>query len=138
MKKGCWTCGEPHYHRNCPVEKVRTSGSAGPTTVGDMSKAHRIHAAVNNLQEEHQSTVLVMTGTIADQTLSVLIDPGATESFISSAALKRIKVMAVEDGSWELFEEWLRERTRAYGSAGPTTVGDFCKAHQIHGVVNNC
>jgi hypothetical protein len=22
-KKGCWTCGEPHYQRDCPVERTR-------------------------------------------------------------------------------------------------------------------
>jgi hypothetical protein len=26
-KKGCWTCGEPHYQRDCPVERTRVSGS---------------------------------------------------------------------------------------------------------------
>jgi hypothetical protein len=46
--------------------------------MGDLGKAHQIHAAVNNHQEEHQSTVLETSGTIADQTLSILIDPGAT------------------------------------------------------------
>ena len=49
--------------------------------MGDMGKAHRIHAAVNNHQAEHQSTVLEATGTITDQTLSILIDPGAREGF---------------------------------------------------------
>ena len=86
------------------MERARASGSAGPATVGDMVKAHRIHAAVNNRQAEHQSTVLETTGTIADQTLSVLIDPGATESFISSAALKRIKVKAVEQDEFSFVE----------------------------------
>jgi hypothetical protein len=86
------------------MERARTSGSAGPATVGDMGKAHRIHAAVNNRQAEHQSTVLETTGTIADQTLSVLIDPGATESFISGAALKRIKVKAVEQDEFSFVE----------------------------------
>jgi hypothetical protein len=86
------------------VERARVSGSAGPATVGDMGKAHRIHAAVNNRQAEHQSTVLEMTGTVADQTLSILIDPGATESFISSAALKRIKVKAVEQDEFSFVE----------------------------------
>jgi hypothetical protein len=95
-KKGCWTCEEPHYQCDCPMERTRASGSVGPTAVGDMGKAHRIHALVNNRQAEHQSTVLETTGTVADQTLSILIDPGATESFISGAALKRIKVKAVE------------------------------------------
>jgi 3-dehydroquinate dehydratase len=64
--------------------------------MGDMGKAHRIHAEVHNHQAEHQSTMLKMIGTVADQTLSILIDPSATESFIFSAALKRIKVEAVE------------------------------------------
>ena len=72
--------------------------------MGDMGKAHRIHAAVNNHQEEHQSTLLEMTGTIADQTLRILIDPGATESFISGAALKRIKVKVVEQDEFSFVE----------------------------------
>ena len=37
--------------------------------MGDMGKTHQIHAVVNNRQEEHQSTVLNMTGTVTDQTL---------------------------------------------------------------------
>jgi hypothetical protein len=72
--------------------------------VGDMGKAHRIHAVVNNCQEKHQSTVLETTCTIADQTLSILIDPGATKSFISGAALKRIKVKAVEQDEFSFVE----------------------------------
>jgi hypothetical protein len=68
--------------------------------MGYMGKAHQIHAAVNNHQAEHQSTMLETTGTIADQTLSVLIDLDATESFIYSAVLKRIKVKAMD---WDEF-----------------------------------
>ena len=75
-------CGEPHNQRDY--------------SMGDLGKAHQIHAAVNNCQEEHQSTVLEMSGIVADQTLSILIDLSAIESFISSAVLKRIKVKAVE------------------------------------------
>jgi hypothetical protein len=29
-------------------ERIRASGSAGTTTMGDLGKAHRIHAAMNN------------------------------------------------------------------------------------------
>jgi hypothetical protein len=72
--------------------------------MGDMGKAHRIHAVMNNRQAEHQSTVLEMTGTVADQTLSILIDLGAIESFISGAALKRIKVKAVEQDEFSFVE----------------------------------
>jgi hypothetical protein len=72
--------------------------------VGDMGKAHRIYAAVNKCQEEHHSTVLEMSGTIADQTLSILIDPGATESFIFGTTLKRIKVKAIEQDDFSFVE----------------------------------
>ena len=78
------------------MERTRASGSAEPTTMGDMGKAHRINAVMNNRQAEHQSTVLEMTGIVADQTLSILIDLGAIESFISGAVLKRIKVKEVK------------------------------------------
>jgi hypothetical protein len=97
-------CGEPHYQHDCPMERTKASGSAGPTKVGDMGKAHRIHVAVNNCQAEHQSTVLETTGTVTDHTLSILIDLGAIESFISGAALKRIKVKAVEQDEFSFVE----------------------------------
>jgi hypothetical protein len=48
--------------------------------------------------------VLETTGTVADQTLSILIDPGATESFISCAVLKRIKVKAVKQDEFSFVE----------------------------------
>jgi hypothetical protein len=89
-------CGEPHYQRDFPVERTRASGLVGPTTMGDMGKAHRIHTVVNNCQAKHQSTVLDMTCIFIDQTLSILIDRSATESFISSVELKRIKVKVVK------------------------------------------
>jgi hypothetical protein len=100
----CWTCGETHYQCDYPVERDREVGSVGPTTVGDLGKAHQIHAMVNNHQAEHQSTVLEMLGTIADQTFGILIDPGATKRFISGAALKIIKVKAVEQDEFNYVE----------------------------------
>jgi hypothetical protein len=78
------------------MERTRASGLAGPTIVGDMGKAHRIHAVMNNRQPEHQLIVLETTSTVTDQTLSILIDLGATESFIFGGVLKRIKVKEVK------------------------------------------
>jgi hypothetical protein len=48
--------------------------------------------------------MLKTTGTFADQTLSILIDLGATESFIYGAALKRIKVNVVEQDEFSFME----------------------------------
>jgi hypothetical protein len=95
-KTKCWTCGEPHYQRDCLIEKARVVGSTRHSTVGDLGKAHRIHVAVNNRQAEHQSTVLETSGMIVNQNFSILIDPCATERFIYSVVIKRIKVEAVK------------------------------------------
>jgi hypothetical protein len=79
-------------------------GSTGPTTVADLGKAHGIHATMNNHQDKHQSTVLETSGIIVDQNFSILIDPGATESFISSVTLKRIKLKVVEQDEFRYVE----------------------------------
>ena len=59
---------------------------------------------MNNYQAEHQSIVFETIGIIADQTLSISIDLGATKSFISGVALKRIKVKAVEQDEFSFVE----------------------------------
>jgi hypothetical protein len=43
-------------------------------------------------------------GMIVDQNYSVLIDPDATERFISSATLKRIKLKGVEQDEFKYIE----------------------------------
>jgi hypothetical protein len=63
-----------------------------------------IHAAVNNRQAKHQSTLLEMSGTIANQSFSILIDPDAIERFISSETLKGIKVKEVEQDAFRYVE----------------------------------
>jgi hypothetical protein len=73
-------------------------------TVGDLGKAHRIHAMVKNCQVEHQFTVLETSCMIDDQQFSVLIDPGAIESFISSVVLKRIKVKEFKQDEFRYVE----------------------------------
>jgi hypothetical protein len=72
--------------------------------MGDLGKTHRIHAVVNNCQAKHQSTVLETSGTIVDQTLSILIDLGATKSFIFGVALKRIMVKTFEQDDFRFVE----------------------------------
>jgi hypothetical protein len=48
--------------------------------------------------------VLDTLGTVANQTLSILIDPGAIESFISGVVLKRIKVKAAKQDDFSFVE----------------------------------
>jgi hypothetical protein len=81
-------CGEPHYLHDFPMERTKASESAVPTTMGDMGKAHRIHAAVNNCQAEHQLTMLETSGTFVDQTL-VFDSSRCYREFLSGAVLKK-------------------------------------------------
>jgi hypothetical protein len=48
--------------------------------------------------------VLETSGAIIDQTFSILIYPGAIESFISSLELKRIKVKEIEQDEFRYIE----------------------------------
>jgi hypothetical protein len=95
--------------------------------VGDLGKAHQIHATMNNLQEEHQSTVIETSSTVVDQTLSILIDPSAKESFISGVVLKRIKVKAVEQDDFNFVEMDLGAKKKVGGKVTGCTLnlGEF-------------
>ena len=71
--------------------------------------------------------MLEMIGTIVDQTLSILIDPGATESFISSATLKRIKVKAVEQDEFSFVEmaSGAKQKVRGKVTGCALNLGEF-------------
>ena len=74
-------------HRNCPLENK----SARPAyniqeaeTVGQVARViPRIYAALEDRQADHQSTVVEVAGKIAEQSISVLIEPGSTHSYIT-------------------------------------------------------
>ena len=71
----------------CPLENE----NARPTynvqkekTVGQVAKAiPRIYAALEDRQADHQSIVVEVVGKIAEQSVSILIDPGSTHSYIT-------------------------------------------------------
>jgi hypothetical protein len=59
--------------------------------------------------------VLETLGIVTKHTLSILIDPGATKSFISGAALKRIKVKAVKHNEFKFVEMALGSKQKVGG-----------------------
>src|SRR6267154_1004788 len=86
--------------KNCPLENE----SARPTynlqeaeTVGQVARVvPRIYAALEDCQADHQSTVVEVAGKIAKQSVSILIDPGSTHSYITPrvvdiCAFKKVK-----------------------------------------------
>jgi hypothetical protein len=84
----CWECGEPHLRRNCPrliaTNRTVVHNLQEASTMGDLGKSlHRINAAIDGRQADHQSSVVEIEGKIHDTQISVLIDPGATLSYIT-------------------------------------------------------
>jgi hypothetical protein len=97
----CWECGEPHLRRNCPhlisANKTFVHNLQEASTMGDLGRSlHRINATIDGRQANHQSSVVDIRGKIHDTRISILIDPGATLSYITpnvvdSTKLKRLK-----------------------------------------------
>jgi hypothetical protein len=89
---------------------------------------------VNNIQAEPQPTVLETSGTIVDQTLSILIDPGATESFIFGAMLKMIKVKALKHDEFSFVDMDSGDKQKVGGKVTGCTLnlGDFVSRSNLY------
>ena len=70
-------------HRNCPLENVNTkldSNIQEEETMGQVPRVvPRIYAALEDHQEDHQSTMVEVAGKIVEQYVSILIDPSSTQ-----------------------------------------------------------
>ncbi len=94
-----------HIARECLQGQASSGQSRGfsELTVGDMGRSHRVFAAVDNCQAEHQATVIKATGIIQCHMVVVLFDSEATDSFISPFVVECCRLVAVrQDVSWEV------------------------------------
>ena len=87
----CWGCGEPHMMRDCPHRNIHMiSREREATTVNDIARnIPTISAALENRQEEHQATMVEIEGKISELPITVLIDPGASLSYISPGIVEK-------------------------------------------------
>ena len=72
--------------------------------MGRASSSHHIHAAVNNRQAEHQSTVVESSGMLNHINVKILFDSSATNSFISPSALENSGLEAYEHDEFKQVE----------------------------------
>jgi hypothetical protein len=70
--------------------------------MGDMGRSlHRINATIDGRQVDHQSSVVEIKGKVNDTRISVLIDPGATLSYITPNIVKSNKLKKLKHAkSW--------------------------------------
>eukprot|EP00253_Pinus_taeda_P014041 PITA_14041 len=95
----CWGCGGPHYIKNCPQWKgtEQLSQIHEASTVGEVGRSvPRINAALEDHQAEYQPTMVEFEGNISGLTISVLIDPGATLSYVSPKVVERCNLQSVK------------------------------------------
>eukprot|EP00253_Pinus_taeda_P019224 PITA_19224 len=95
----CWGCGGPHYIKNYPQRKgtEQLSQIHEASTVGEVGRSiPRINAALEDRQAEYQPTMVEFEGKISNLTISVLIDPGATLSYVSPKIVERCNLQSVK------------------------------------------
>ena len=83
----CWGYGGPHLCRNCPLEngnEGQVHSTQEAETVGhEAVTIPNICAVLEDHQEGHKATVVEVKGQIVEHTVSLLIDPGSTHSYIT-------------------------------------------------------
>lgn len=95
----CWGCGGTHYVKNCPQCKgtEQLSQIHEASTVGEVGRSiPRINATLDDRQVEYQPTMVEFEGKISDLTIAVLIDPGATLSYVSPKVVERCNLQPVK------------------------------------------
>eukprot|EP00253_Pinus_taeda_P002784 PITA_02784 len=95
----CWGCGGPHYVKNCPQWKgtEQISQIHEASTVDDVGcRLPRINVALEDRQAEYQPTMVEFEGKISYLTVTILIDLGATLSYISPKVVEHCKLQPVK------------------------------------------
>jgi hypothetical protein len=93
----CWVCKENHRYRYFPHrnDKVRVLHNVQQAeTVEDMgSRIPRINAALENKQVEYQSHLIEVEGMIKNQPFTILVDLGASHSYIDPRVVESLHLI---------------------------------------------
>ena len=96
----CWGFGGPYLRRNCPHRNgnvIQDHDIQEEEIVGQVERTiPRIYTALKDHQEDHHSSVVEVAGKIIEQFVSVLIEPGSTQIYITPriveiCAFKKLK-----------------------------------------------
>jgi hypothetical protein len=101
----CWGCKGNHRYIDCPhiSDKVRVVHNVQQTkTVEDMgSRIPRIYVALDKKQEEYQSHMIEVEGMIKNHAFTILIDSGASHSYIDPRMVESFHLPRRKHGkSW--------------------------------------
>jgi len=92
----CWECDEPHYFKDSPKRKKgfgNVHSIQEVTTIGEITRRiPQISAALENPQAEYQTSMVEVEGTLKQTPISILIDLGASMSYISPGIVEKCKL----------------------------------------------
>ena len=92
----CWECNGPHYASIFPNWKKTISNihtMHEEMNVGDLARTMpRINATLENRQEDYQTSMVEVGGKLNQIPISILIDPGASLSYISPNLVEKFKL----------------------------------------------
>jgi hypothetical protein len=82
----CWGCSRDHMYTDCPQrgEKPRTAHNVKQDVIveGMGKNVPRIYATLDNKKTEFQLHMIEVEGKITDQPIAILIDSGASHSYL--------------------------------------------------------
>ena len=97
----CSECGEPHLRINFPRfngESKMLHNIQEASTVGEIGKNyHIINASLKDQQAYHHSAIMEIEGAISNHILAMLIDPGATLSYITPRMMELCQLTKVKN-----------------------------------------
>jgi hypothetical protein len=100
----CLGCKGDHRFRDCPrrSEKGRVVHNVQQAkTMEDMGRyVPRIYVALDNKQEKYQSHMLEVEGMINNQTIAILIDSGASHSYIDPKMVESLQLPRRKHGKF--------------------------------------
>lgn len=90
---GFYTCGGEHYTSVCLQRR----------NIQNDRNQHHIHAAVDNCQADYQATPIQLSGKNFGCSISILIDTGATDSFVDPNVVSKLSVRpSYMENSWKV------------------------------------
>jgi hypothetical protein len=98
----CWGCKGDHRFRYCPHKggKGRVVYNVQRANiVEDMGRnVPRIYATLDSKKAEYQSDMIEVEGMINNQTLAILIDSGASHSYIDPKMVEILQFQRIKHG----------------------------------------
>ena len=80
----CYICKENHFSRQCPRTKSNIHNIQEASNVGYVGgSVERIYTSLGGRKANHESRMIEVAVKIANKTITILIDSGASNSYIS-------------------------------------------------------